>query len=283
MTYADFSNLRLTRRALPCVMLGAAAWARAQLPTEGRPEDSARWQAVRQTLFGTRPIETATDAQLLLKAPRRADDPAFVPIALRVPGANAGQVKRLVLVIDNNPSPVTVQMTLPPDGAWPEFETRTRVDEYTWVRAIAEGADGRLWMATRFVKASGGCSAAAGSEEAAALTSLGRMRLQAVGPVVDGQPVDVQWQVSHPNHSGMAMNQLSRQFTPAYFVRQVRLLQGERLLLDAEVDFGLSENPSLRFRFVPKGPSPLLAEVVDTQDKRFATTVTLADLARPGA
>lgn len=273
---------RITRRALPGALAGTWAAARAQLPAEGLPADSARWQVVRRHLFADRTIIDAPESELLLKAPRRADDPAFVPMLVRAAGAAASGAQRLWLVIDNNPSPVTVALTLPPDGALPEFETRVRVDEYTWVRAIVETADGRLRMATRYVKASGGCSAAAGSDEAAALAALGRMSFQSAAPAVDGQPMGVQWMVSHPNHSGMAMNQSTRQYTPAYFVRQVRLLQGERLLLEADVDFGLSENPSLRFRFVPRGPAPLRAEVLDTRDRRFEASVPLAELARAG-
>ena len=56
--------------------------------------------------------------------------------------------------------------------------TRARVDEYTFVRAIAETVDGRLLMATRFVKASGGCSAPAGGDEAAMLAAMGRMQFR---------------------------------------------------------------------------------------------------------
>ena len=61
-----------------------------------------------------------------------------------------------------------------------------------------------------------------------------------------------------------------RQFTPAHFVRDVRLWQGDRLLLRADLDFAISENPTLRFRFSPRGTANLRAEVTDTQDKRFA-------------
>lgn len=37
--------------------------------------------------------------------------------------------------------------------------TRVRVDDYSYVRAVAETADGKLHMVKAFVKASGGCSA----------------------------------------------------------------------------------------------------------------------------
>ena len=96
--------------------------------------------------------------------------------------------------------------------------------------------------------------------------------------LASGTPLTVQWMVHHPNHSGLAMNQATRQFTPAQFVRSVRLWQGERLLLSAEVDFALSENPTLRFRFVPRGTDALRAEAVDTFDRRFSGSIALKDL-----
>lgn len=279
-------RLQLTRRAFPTALLGLTAAARAQLPAGDDPDASPRWQTVRAALFGHRPIDSAPAAgQIALAAPRRADDPALVPMALRstlVPDTTQS-VQRLTLVIDNNPSPVAAVVELPPDGALPDIETRTRVDEYTFVRAIAETRDGRLLMATRFVKASGGCSAPPGGDEAAVQAAMGRMLWRAdpaevSASLASGTPLTVQWMVHHPNHSGLAMNQATRQFTPAQFVRSVRLWQGERLLLSAEVDFALSENPTLRFRFVPRGTGALRAEAVDTFDRRFSGSIALKDL-----
>ena len=279
-------RLQLTRRAFQAGLLGLTAAARAQLPAGDDPDASPRWQTVRAALFGHRPIDSAPAAgQIALAAPRRADDPAFVPMALRSTLApdTTQSVQRLTLVIDNNPSPVAAVVELPPDGALPDIETRTRVDEYTFVRAIAETRDGRLLMATRFVKASGGCSAPPGGDEAAVQAAMGRMLWRAdpaevSASLASGTPLTVQWMVHHPNHSGLAMNQATRQFTPAQFVRSVRLWQGERLLLSAEVDFALSENPTLRFRFVPRGTDALRAEAVDTFDRRFSGSIALKDL-----
>lgn len=272
----------LTRRALPAALLGLgwAASGRAQLPSGDDPEASPRWKQIRQSLYGDRPLISATPDQLTLTAPRRAEDPAFVPLATRstiAPGSPEA-VRRLTLIIDNNPSPIAAIIELPPDGALPDVETRVRVDEYSFVRAIAETADGRLLMTTRFVKASGGCSAPAGGDEAAMAAAMGRMSFRADAEAVEGQPLAVQWMVSHPNHSGMAMNQATRQFTPAHYMRQVRLFQGDRLLLSADVDFALSENPTLRFRFVPRGTAGLRAEGSDTRDRHFQGATALKDL-----
>ena len=269
--------LLITRRAWPAAVAGLAAAVHAAPPVSGDdPEASPIWHKLREQLFEKRPITLATEAQLSLSAPKRAEDPAFVPISVR--SGLGAQVRKLSLLIDNNPSPIAALIDLPEGGALPDLETRARVDEYSFVRAVAETTDGRLFMATRYVKASGGCSAAAGNDEQAAEAAMGRMRFRADTPAVDGQALTVQWMVSHPNHSGMAMNQMSRLFTPAHYVRFIRLWQGERLLLEADVDFALSENPTLRFRFVPRGNAPLRAEVVDSRERRFAGSTALKDL-----
>jgi sulfur-oxidizing protein SoxY len=110
--------------------------------------------------------------------------------------------------------------------------------------------------------------------------AMGRMLFRQEGTAAAGEALTVQWMVSHPNHSGMAMNQLTRTFTPSEYVRKVNLYQGDRLLLAADVDFALSENPSLRFRFVPQGNAPLRAEVVDTFERRYSAEAALDSLNR---
>lgn len=238
--------------------------------------NSPQWSRIRSRWFGPGPIETATEAQLSLQAPRRADDPAFVPLTVRSGLGSA--VAKLTLVIDENPSPIAAVFELPPNGVWPELETRVRVDAYTYVRVVAETRDGKRYMSSRFVKASGGCSAPAGGDEAEALARIGRMQFRSDGPVRAGEPLTLQWMILHPNHSGMAMNQLTRLYTPAHFVRTLKLWQGDRLLLDADLDFALSENPSLRLRFIPLGDGPLRAEVTDTQSRQFRAEVPLRQL-----
>ena len=79
------------------------------------------------------------------------------------------------------------------------------------------------------------------------------------------EPAAAQLMVSHPNHSGLAMDQLTRLYTPAYFVRSVKVSYAGKTVFAAEVDFSISENPYFRFYFVPYAAGELKAEVVDTK------------------
>ena len=263
-------------------LAGATPAARAQLPTGDNPDGSEVWLALRETLFGDRPITPARPDTLVLEAPLRAVDAAVVPVAIRsrLPQTVQRHVRRLMLVIDSNPSPLGMMVWLTPESGRAEIETRVRVDAYSYVRAIAELNDGSLIMAVRYVKASGGCSAPAASDAQAALARLGQMRLQVEGVPVAGQPMAVQLQISHPNHSGMAMDQLTRQFTPAQFVRQVDVTLAGRPVLSAQVDFSISENPHLRFFVLPGPGGELLARMVDTDDLHASASATLSVPAR---
>jgi sulfur-oxidizing protein SoxY len=69
------------------------------------------------------------------------------------------------------------------------------------------------------------------------------------------------------------MDQVSRLFTPAHFVRQVRITYGGQPVMSADVDFSISENPNFRFYFLPRGDGELKAEVVDSNDLRFESAL----------
>ncbi|WP_234413854.1 quinoprotein dehydrogenase-associated SoxYZ-like carrier [Ideonella sp. A 288] len=263
--------------ALLVGLFGAAGPARAQIKTGDNPEASAIWQKVRASLFQTRPIASDGDAVLSLELPVRAEDAAIVPIAIKTRWAQtpARYIEKVYLVIDNNPSPIAAIFKFTPLSGRADIETRVRIDEYTHVRAIAETNDGQLHMVTRFVKASGGCSAPPGKDAQAALATLGRMRIRVEGTPTGTEPVLAQLMISHPNNSGLAMDQVSRLFTPAHFVRQVNVTYAGQPVMSADVDFSISENPNFRFYFVPRGDGELKAEVIDSNDLRFQSAMVL--------
>lgn len=240
-------------------------------------EKADPWPKIRQSLFADRAISEQAGAVIEFDAPERAEDAATVPIAIRTKSAQNGEsyIKRVFLVIDKNPSPVGVIFTFTPESGRADLETRVRIEEYTHVRAIAEMNDGRLFMATRYVKASGGCSAPAGKDQEAALARLGKMRLRVDDAVAMGKPNLAQLMISHPNNSGLAMDQLTRLYVPPHFVRKIDVTYGGRPIMSAEVDFTISENPNFRFYFVPRGEGELKAQIVDTNDLKFESSISI--------
>lgn len=266
-----------TRFSAVCTLLlfGLCAGARAEIKTGDNPEASPIWQKVRASLFQSRPIATAAEDVISLDAPVRAEDAAIVPISIkaRFPQTPGRYIDKIYLIIDNNPSPISAIFKFTPQSGRADIETRVRIDEYTQVRAIAETNDGQLHMSTRFVKASGGCSAPPGKDAQAALATLGRMKFRVEGDGNGNQPVLAQLMISHPNNSGLAMDQVSRLFTPAHFVRQVNITYAGQPVMSAEVDISISENPNFRFYFLPRGDGELKAEVIDSNDLRFESAL----------
>lgn len=249
----------------------------AQLKSGDAPDASPRWVQVRDSLFAGRRITDPGDAVIKLEAPVRAEDAAIVPIAIRAAFAQSPErsIRKVWLVIDNNPSPIAAVFSYTQASGRADIETRVRIDEYTFVRAIAETGDGQLFMSTRFVKASGGCSAPPGKDPASAQASLGQMRWRVDASPAPRQPVLAQLMISHPNDSGMVMDQLTRQYTPPHFVRRVDVTYAGQLVLSADLDFSISENPNLRFYFVPQGNGELKAQVVDTKELKFENGMAL--------
>ncbi len=260
---------------------GSVRSAHAVAQASDNPEANEIWRKVRASLFENRPIANVGDDMLQLEAPVRAEDAAVVPIAIRarLPHTASSYVSKLHLVIDNNPSPIAAIFSFTPQSGRADIETRVRVDEYTFVRAIAETSDGRLLMRTRFVKASGGCSAPPGKDPQAALATLGKMKLRVDGDIVLNKPTLVQLMISHPNDSGLAMNQMTRQFTPRWFVRTVNVAYGGQPVLSADLDFAISENPNLRFYFVPRGPGKLTVDVTDSNQTAWKSSLDVAPVA----
>jgi sulfur-oxidizing protein SoxY len=259
------------RQVLVACVCATAVPVQAQLKSGDNPEGSERWRQVRASLFGERKIANDGDAVVKLDVPVRAEDAALMPLALRAQFAQTEQrhVKKVWLIIDNNPSPLSSVFTYTLASGQADIETRVRIDEYTFVRAISETSDGQLHASVRFVKASGGCSAPPGKDAAAAQASLGQMRLRVAGDVQSRKPVLAQLMVSHPNDSGFVLDQVSRQYVPPHFVRKVDVTYAGQLVLSADIDFSISENPNLRFYFVPQGDGELKAEVVDSKELKF--------------
>ncbi len=258
------------------VMLGVVAVgpARAQ---DVDPALSPVWKKVHASLFAGAAIEPA-DHVLTLDTPKRAEDAAIVPVAIRAQFAQTAEryIETIWLVIDNNPSPIAAVFHFTRDSGRADIETRIRVEQYTYVRAIALTNKGERFMAANYVKASGGCSAPAGKDVIAAKANLGKMRLRVSDPEAPGRPALAQLMVSHPNDSGLAMDQLTRTYAPPHFVRRVDVTYGGKPVMSADVDFSISENPNFRFYFTPGDGGQLEAKVVDNHDLEFATSVKLA-------
>lgn len=239
----------------------------------GHNDLSPEWEALRGKLFGTRPID-ASSGRVQLTAPLRAAYGASVPVKIVSNLAQTPElyVKRLYLLVDKNPSPVAATLELTREVGQADFETRIRVDEYSHVRVVSELSNGELHMSSRYVKTSGGCSAPPNRDSP---ELIGKTLFKLPGPPKIGQPTTADVTVIHPNDTGFELNNVTVMYIPAYFVRTIEVSYAGRKIFDADLDFSISENPTLRFNFVPHGPGELRADVVDSKERRYTGTLQI--------
>lgn len=261
-----------------CVALGLAVAASIGPAAAAEPDEA--WNDIQEMLFADRAIQDGTGI-IHLAAPQRAHDAAIVPIEIvaEIPQTPERYIRTVHLVIDQNPAPVAGVFHLTPDSGRATIATRVRINEYTNVRAIAETSDGALYMASRFVKASGGCSAPALKDHEQAMARLGQMKIRPLTPFQPGSPNEVQLLISHPNYSGMQMDPLSRHWIPPRYVREIHVSYDDRPIMRVEGDISLSENPSIHFSFVPEGPGELSVRVVDSEEQKFSAGMPLGGAA----
>ena len=228
------------------------------------------WPDIARDAFDHRPL--ADGAGLLaIEMPYRAEDAAIVPVTLRVmlPPGDARRVKTLTLVIDENPAPVAATFTFGANAGVSSISTRVRVDSYTNVHAVAELSDGRLYMVKTYVKASGGCSAPA-AKNGDATASLGQMRVrQFPSEAAAAGAREAQVMIRHPNNSGLQMDQVTRLYVPAFFIQQLKVWQGDDLIFAMDGGISISEDPNIRFAYVPTGAKSLRVEATDTENHVF--------------
>lgn len=247
--------------ATTAILIGSATFAAAQ--------EEKTWAGLKSDVFGSRPIEDGSEI-LKLSTPVRAEDAAIVPVEFDVtlPAGDTRSIKAVTLIVDENPAPVAATFSFGEGQSAVGLSTRVRVNSYSYVRAIAETSDGRLYMTRNYVKASGGCSAPAGKDPAEALANLGKMRYRVFA---DAGKSEAQIQIRHPNNSGLQMDQVTRLFVPAWFVRNVTVRQGDKTLLAMEGGISISEDPTFRFTVKPDS-RPVTVEAVDTENKTFSGT-----------
>jgi sulfur-oxidizing protein SoxY len=243
------------------------------LASAAAPEPYDPWPGLVQDIFDNRAMEDGAGV-LAIEMPYRAEDAAIVPVTLRttLPAGDARRVVAITLVIDQNPAPMAARFELGQDSSVSQISTRVRVNNYTDVHAVAELSDGKLYVAKAYVKASGGCSAPAAKNADEAQGKLGQMRFRqftksSEGPASGAR--EAQIMVGHPNNSGLQMDQVTQLYVPAFFVNELQVSQDDKLILKMVGGISISEDPNIRFTYVPDGAKRVHVEAKDTEGHLF--------------
>lgn len=258
--------------------LVAALLCPAPLAAQDNPlVESLAWEELKALVpSGDTAVENAE--VLLLDAPPRAADPAFVPVHLTQP-PGAPPIRALTLVIDENPAPVAAEITLGPAMLPLDMELRLRVNAYSNVRAIAT-TDKASVLAGRFVKASGGCAAPASKDLEALMAEMGKMRFQILSsePEGTGMRHTAKLMLRHPNTTGFQRDQVTLLNIPAHFVDMLEVRQGDELLFRMTAGISISEDPVFQFRFLDNGARRITVHAEDTDGNVFDESFPLTGL-----
>lgn len=232
--------------------------------------DSATWPLIRDSLFPGSPDIVEGEEIVSLSAPKRAIDAALVPLEVKVNVRqdDTNPIERIHLIVDNNPSPIVGSFDMSPNNGVANIATRVRVNAYSPVRVIAQTADGKLHMHSKFVKASGGCSAPAGADDLLARQRMGKMKLK---DLAGDDSRMMQLLISHPNYSGLQIDQLTRHWIPSDYVSDVNItLEGEPVMR-FNGGISISENPTFTFHLDKGKSGKLKADVKDSTGREFSS------------
>jgi sulfur-oxidizing protein SoxY len=229
------------------------------------PDETAWKTKLKKAYFSGKTIQESNEV-LELKTPYRAEDPALVPIQIisKIPQTKEKYIKKITVFVDKNPYPFVGEFELTPETGKADLAMRIRVNTYSYIRAIAEMNDGKLFMTKQFVKASGGCSAPIGADLDAAMKRLGKMKFKVGKDLTMGKPALAQLLISHPNITGMQMDQVTRFIKKSHFMDKLTITFNDKPVLTAKTDIAISSDPNFRFYFIPQASGVLKAEFSDT-------------------
>lgn len=224
-------------------------------------------------------IEGPTQNVLELKAPYRAEDATVVPITIhtRLPQTAAQHIKTIHVFVDKNPVPLVGVFNFTPNSGKADLAMRIRVDDFSFVRAIAELNTGELYMAKSFVRATGACSAPPPKGVDDSFANIGKMKIKLLGAVEFEQPNLMQIMIRHPNITGLQPMKIgSRVRPPAHFISQLKVSYDGKTIMTAQLTFAISMDPSLRLFFVPDGPGALTVDARDSNNDSWTTEFPVA-------
>lgn len=228
-------------------------------------KDEKNWNSMLKNQFFSGKMIQESNEIVEIDAPYRAEDPALVPIKIisKVQQTKDRYIKKITVFIDNNPFPLVGEFEFTPETGKADLAMRVRVNTYSYIRAIAEMNDGAMYMSKKFVKASGGCSAPIGADLDAAMKRLGKMKFRIDKNLEKGRPALTQLLISHPNITGMQMDQVTRFIKKSHFIDQIEVSFDGKPVLKAKVDIAISSDPNFRFYFVPNKKGVLKAKFSD--------------------
>ena len=255
----------------------AAVFAAIVVTVSPRAEASQSWPGIQAEVYGKRTLHDGMGV-ITLKAPYRPDDVRSVPLEADAKLGDGRTIKSVTFIVDENPSPVAAVFRLAGSRPSVHLVTHIRLDQQSDVRVIVEASDGTLYMAEQLVKFAGGqasCSAPPTGDPAEIAANMGKMDLAQMGDRAKASHTlqRARLTLSHPNHTGMVLDQITLLYVPMLMVNHIEARQGDELVFDMTGSITLSQNPVIEFDYLTNGADEMTTVAKDTGgtawEKRF--------------
>jgi sulfur-oxidizing protein SoxY len=237
------------------------------------------WDGIKAEVYGSRAI---LDGASVIKftAPYRPEDVMAVPLAADVHLPQGQTIKKVSFIVDENPSPVAAVFELGGAREHAALTTYIRLNQQSDVRVIVEASNGELYMTEQLVKFAGGqasCSAPPQGSPEEIAANMGRMTLTLEGPraVASRSVQRADFELNHPNHTGMVLDQITLFYIPLMMVEQVEVKQGDDVVLTMTGSITLKQNPRFGFDYVTNGATDMTVTARDTSGNVFKRTLPI--------
>ena len=209
------------------------------------------WPYLQQSMFGDREIVEANIKELEITGPSRASSGSQVPVTITV---NTDRFVKIYLLIDNNPFQKAAVFDLSKATQTTSINTRIRMEIDSYVRAVAETADGKLFMSKVAIRASGGCSGYMDVHDPELTKDLGKVLYKKK----NNEHVTM---IKHPMFTGLQRDLDSGGYIPEWTVKTITWQDGDQVILTATTYISISQDPYTKFNYVGN----VSIHVVDTK------------------
>jgi len=231
------------------------------------------WPVVKESFFAGKTIEDAPFIKL--EGPRRAESGAQVPITLTIDRAvtDADAIKNVYLIVDANPIKLAATYHFTPLSGKAQIATRIRMETDSFVRAVGETVDGKLYMTAIEIRAAGGCGGGVDGDDKAIRAASGKIKLNVETPAKLGEANTATFMIKHPMFTGLQRDLASGGYKPAFFIQKLDFTYNSKPVMSVDVGVAIAEDPYMRFFYVPDAPGALEVKAEDNEGKSFTQSV----------
>lgn len=237
--------------------------------------DPELWPVMKEAFFEKRPMKDVNFIKI--DAAKRAESGAQVPVTYSIDRAaeRAAGVKivKLYSFVDANPIPLTATFHLTDALGDFKLSTRIRFETDAYVRLVGETADGQLFLASRVIRAAGGCGGVVANDEAAVRAAAGKIRMKVKAPEKFGTPTTAKVNIKHVMRTGLQRDLVSQGFLPAFYINKATFNYNGKTVMDVDVNVGTAEDPYFKFDFIPEKPGKFELIATDNEGKKFTKSI----------